>query len=185
MAASLYHCICISGQFLNVFFAFILFYLKAMMAVISQGSFSCRPWQAYWSCFIVSAVSKNKFYVVLKWIFCCYICGWECWIKIPMSYALVSVVLYWFSWIRIFVLLCMLSLQRISFQWLSCTNKGHMNTEQRCPHLSLFSAHEPLTFTLRGDGQCVPSSLKPLMPTACLVWVHSLRVTHRRVELHN
>lgn len=125
---------------------------------------------AQWSRFRLSAVFKNSLHMVLKQIFCCYICRFECWLKFLCHVSLS--VLYWFSWIHVFVLLCVLSLKRISFQWLSCTNKGHMNTKQRYPHLSLFSAHGPLTFTLRGDGLCVPSSLKPLMPTAYRIWVH-------------
>ncbi len=77
----------------------------------------------------------------------------------------------------------MLSLKRISFRWLSCTNRGHMNTKQRYPHLSLFSAHRSLTFTLRGDGQCVPSSLKPLLPIAYFLGVHSHGFTHCLVNV--
>ncbi len=144
--------------------------------VICQGSFS------YMSCHDLSCQLCPETRGVETDILLLQLWVWML-IKIPVSHVSLAAVLYRFSWIRILFLLCMLSLKRISFQWLSCTNKGHMNTKQRYPHLSLFSAHGPLTFTLRGGGQCVPSSLKPLVPTAYFLGVHGLGFTHCRVNV--
>lgn len=43
-----------------------------------------------------------------------------------------------------------------------------MNAKQQYSHLSLFSPHGPLTFSLRGDRRCVSSCLKPLLPHCLL-----------------